>query len=292
MPGTLGPRLTPAPALGPRVRASLTPASPCPTLISSILEFLPQDPLARRPTAASRAPLGSRGQRHRAGVREPLHRGPTRDPPQSRRGRAVGDASAGREPRCAGTRARCRPRSAARPEPRPAPARGPGSRRGEWKAAEPESLNLPSAVGRGERGQGRRRPEPERRARPARAHRGAASRRPASGPFIPSRRARALPPCGRSRRAPYTSPRADQSRPAAARRSRRAPTRHRAPTNRVLRRTRTPHLFSNSRAAPRSRRVPGRPVRAGALGAAGRFPARGAGAAGPSVRAAGRAPRR
>lgn len=114
--------------------------------------------------------------------------------------------------------------------PGPAPPRGPGSRRGKRKAAEAESLSLLSTANKAK---GTRRTEPKQQSRPARAHRGAASRRPASGPFIRSRRAdryrlpgvpgaprhvtagQPIAP-GRGEAFPAranTSPRADQSRP-------------------------------------------------------------------------------
>nr|CAI9708661.1 unnamed protein product [Rangifer tarandus platyrhynchus] len=143
------------------------------------------------------------------------------------------------------------------PAPHPAPPRGPSSRREERKAAEAESLSLLSAANKAKE---TRRTEAERQPQPARAHRGAASRRPASGLFIRSRRARPLPPSGRSRRAPI---------------------RHCGPANGALRCPPTPRLFSNSRAASRSCRVTARRVSAGALGPAGAFPR----AAHPGLRA-------
>ena len=207
MPGTLWPRLTPAPALRPQVRASLTPASPRPTLISSILEFLPQDPLARLPPVASHAsrlqgsttPSGCAGT---APSRTDLR--PTSIPPWSRYRRCVRGA---RALVCWDTGALpsevCGPAGpppgVPGPAPHPAPPRGPGSRRGERKAAEAESLSLLSAANKAK---GTCRTKAERQRLHAAAHRGAASRRPASGLFIGSRRARPPPPSGRSRRAP------------------------------------------------------------------------------------------
>lgn len=173
--------------------------------------------------------------------------------------------------------------------PGPAPPRGPGSRRGKRKAAEAESLSLLSTANKAK---GTRRTEPKQQSRPARAHRGAASRRLASEPFIRSRRARPLPPSGRSRR---------------------APTRHCGPANRARPRRGVPgarqHVTAGRPIAPsaaRARLASSRTVarllgavesRQGASARAhwarrGRFPARRTWASELCARTAGRAPRR
>lgn len=207
-------------------------------------------------------------------MREPLHRGPTRDPPQSRRGRAVGAASVEQEPRCAGTRAPCRPRSAAGPPagpcktPRQPPRRveGGGGRELEPPVRRRPRRTRPRDAETRTRATTAARPNPPRSSIAAPGLRAIYPQPP--GPSAPAVRAfparpRYVTPAGpiapcRSEAFPAradTSPRADQSRPLMP-----------AHTSPLLERSRGfSDLPSHGQASPR-----GRTGRGGAFPRAGR----------------------